>query len=72
MVKDTSITKQRKFYTILWSGFRIILFFQYEHLEVLLIVMYIEYLLSREVHLGKSLTFYSIHVHVIIYFVKCI
>lgn len=28
--------------------------------------------LSREVHWGKSLIFYSIHVHVIIYFVKCI
>lgn len=33
-----SITKQRKFYAILLSGFRIILFFQYEHLEVLFIV----------------------------------
>lgn len=38
IVKDTSITKQRKLYTILLSGFRIILFFQYEHLEVLFIV----------------------------------
>lgn len=38
IVKDTSITKQRKFYTILLSGFRIILFFQYEHLEVSFIV----------------------------------